>query len=889
MSRDTVRAAWTAALIIMPSLAFAWTPGEPLKGTGARMSAMGGTALDLANHVIEGQSALGTALSAEACTNNPRCVKFGDAPAVDDGAGPSGGQAETSVAVDPSGLHVVLGYNDTRGFSLPAISVSGVMVSHDGGKTFADLGQLPTPGDQVIGTTRFPQVFGDPEVKNLGGCNFVYASILVVVKEFLPGVPTPVQTMGLHRSRDCGNTWEGPFEIESASNPNGYIYSDGSAVDAADKEFMDVDQKTGRLIMSWSNFTNPVLAPGGVQISTTYSDDAMSAGAPTWSTFKVVSAIEADGQSSIPRFAQDGKTVYVAWRRFPFPGTFFGYGNVIATARSDDGGDTWNAPVETSPEFFTMDQVLGNDRVNTSPSLAVGPRERRKNGDLYLVYSNNDLGDGADIVFQRSGDGGTTWSEPLRINNRPGQDGPQWFPWVTVDDRSGRVFVHYYDQGVAQTGDLTQVSYQFAEGRDLRWSAPAALSDRPFHAGWGNDTGQPNLGDYNQAVVVKGKYYAALAYSTRPPLGFADGQPSTSMTVPDSVVKVLPNDAQEFEATPLEWFATEARDLGFATNGRVDPNEFVAVQVTLRNPATNALFADTLREIRGKLGTDTPGVKVLVGGTLWPRLRPGETAPARFPFVIRTTSAFVPGTPIELTLSVESDDRETALLRDTLFTGTPVETTLFSEDFDDVTGWSVAHGGGANVVPWVIGSASPASPGFCGATSRYAFHQNASDGPPGGSRTRWERLLSPLIVVPGDSAYVEIEMDVCYDTEEDPNFNVLAYDGFFLRLTDFTSGRTLRSVLVEAFADEFTTGGVNHYPRHLPRSSNRAYFEDMSAWAGFSDGPKHVRMRLPGMAGSTFQLRFEFTQDGSVSCSDLRPGNTCGVSVDNIVVRSARF
>jgi hypothetical protein len=130
-------------------------------------------------------------------------------------------------------------------------------------------------------------------------------------------------------------------------------------------------------------------------------------------------------------------------------------------------------------------------------------------------------------------------------------------------------------------------------------------------------------------------------------------------------------------------------------------------------------------------------------------------------------------------------------------------------------------------------------------------------------------------------------MDVCYDTEDDPNFNVLAYDGFLLRVTDLTPGRLLRSVLAEAFADQFTTGSFFHYPKHLPRGSG-PYFEDMSVWAGDSAGFKHVRLRLPGMAGSTAQLRFEYTQDAIAICSDVRPGHTCGVAVDNIVVRSVR-
>ncbi len=109
----------------------------------------------------------------------------------------------------------MIGFNDTRGFDENPISVSGYLYSEDGGKTFVDGGQLPSPGNDVIGTTRFPQVFGDPEVKYLGNCVFVYSSILI--EKFSD--TTDVQTMGVHRSRDCGKTWEGPFEITSATNP----------------------------------------------------------------------------------------------------------------------------------------------------------------------------------------------------------------------------------------------------------------------------------------------------------------------------------------------------------------------------------------------------------------------------------------------------------------------------------------------------------------------------------------------------------------------------------------------------------------------------------------------------------------------------------------------
>ncbi len=807
----------------------------------------------------------------DVCVNDPRC------PA---GLreGPSGGQAELSIAIDDTLRFVVIGFNDQRGFSRNPLSVSGFMYSTDGGVTFTDGGSLPvTVATSTIGPnpTLYPQVFGDPDVKYLGGCTFVYSSI-VVKKYTATGV---AQTMGVHRSTDCGRTWQGPYEVEAATNPNGFVTVGGSAVDAADKEFIDVDLDTGRLIMTWANFTP--FARSGVEIRSAVSDD----GGLTWPAAqgRIVSATAADGQGSIPRFARGSQNVYVAWQRYPFPGTFGGLGNTVAFARSVDDGATWQPPIELSPEFITMDQVLGNDRVHSFPSLAVDRSGGFRNGSVYVVHANNNSLDGADIVFYTSTDQGQTFTELLVLNSRPGNDRAQWFPWVTVDDVTGRVSVFYYDQGIATSGHLSEVTYTFSNDGGATWSPPRPLTDRPFKAGHGNDTSQPNLGDYNQAVAVGGRTWSAFSLASRPPGGFADGQPSASMTVPDAVVRIVS------PAEHLTPYATlQSRSVSTTVTGRnrfADPGETVRLELPLFNYVSNPLNQRSIRIPVGFLKTATPGVDVVWGVSLYPNIAPGETQSSYIPFSLRLSSTFETGTPIELELHVISFDGF-AVLKQTIFTGTPIETTLLSEDFEGVgpgalpTGWTTAHGGGANIIPWTTSNS------FCGGLSNGAFHQNANDNP-GGSPVRWERLFSPSFTVPEDAEYVLLEFDVCYDTEEDPNFRVLAYDGFFLRIADLTPGQTLRSVLVEAFEDQFRTGRLQHYPRHFPRSSNRNYFQDMSAWAGDSRGVRRVRLRLPGMQGRTAQLRFEFTQDTALDCKAIRPGSPeCGVFVDNISLTS---
>ena len=59
---------------------------------------------------------------------------------------------------------------------------------------------------------------------------------------------------------------------------------------------------------------------------------------------------------------------------------------------------------------------------------------------------------------------------------------------------------------------------------------------QPFHAGYGNDTSQPNLGDYIGAVAQGGNLFATWA-QTAHLANFQDGQPTSSFTTPDFYFK----------------------------------------------------------------------------------------------------------------------------------------------------------------------------------------------------------------------------------------------------------------------------------------------------------------------------------------------------------------
>lgn len=841
-------------------------------------------------------------------------VKNGVRPASDDGTcppyyqdcgsilesedAPSGSQAETSIAMDPSGQHIVIGYNDSRGFNISPVSVSGFGYSDDGGRTFTDGGQLPVKATGTLGKNGppLPEVFGDPDVKWVpggNGCQFIYSSIFIQGFGAAPTYTSATQTLSIHRSTDCGHTWTGPLEVTAASNPNGEIVQ-GNPRDSADKPMIDVDPDTGRVMATWTNFTDPNLFRFVTQITRIYSDDIMTGNPPTWSSPSVLNQVGPSSQASVPRFAGNGSdNVYIAWQAF---GVF---GVDIYVAASPNNGQDFAPPIRINPApFFELDYILGNDRVSNFPALAVDTSPGPNQGNVYVVYATNNSGDGGDIVFQRSVDGGSSFSLPLYLNSNPGADRAQWFPDATVDSKTGRVSVVYYDQGIALNGDLTELTWTYSDDGGVTWSKPSPLSPRPFHAGYGNDTSQPNLGDYIGAVARGGSFYTA--YATTPNLAsFTDGEAPD----PDGFGFPYPNITVQKGVS-----AQLALSLGTVTfrdsggNGFIDAGDEVRLQLPLRNYATNpALRPAAFTGVSGTLSTATPGVTVTKATATYGSIAPGSTGSNSQDFVVQIAPSFVPGTKIEFSLAVSSP-QGTVTLPFTENTGTPVATRIFAENFDSVaagslpTGWVLSHAGptppqGVNppppgyIVPWTTDNT------FCGTTSNGLFHINANDGPappPGFGRnnSRFERAFSPIITVPQNAEYVTLDFDICYDTEDDPEFSILDYDGALLRITDLTNGRTLRSVITEAFAESIQTGSIAHFPKHFPRGTSVAYFGDMSNWGGYSNGFQHVSMRLPGMAGSTIQLRWEYTQDSIATCSDVRIGHPCGVLIDNIVMNS---
>ena len=775
------------------------------------------------------------------------------------GVGDTFTQSETAIAASPNGMVLIAGYNDGRGVSVTPLSASGISRSTNGGVTWDEL-PIGPGGLGVLPSVTNGSLFGDPDVKwspglNSGSGGFVYSSIYVRPVDGRQGV-------SISTSDATGATWSNPKEVTPS-----FISGD-----SGDKPLIDVNQSTGRILAAWTNFT-----ASSSQILSTFSDD----GGNTWSTAVAIATLPAASgsvQGAVPRFGP-GVSNATAKAYVIFKQLTSTEAHSIMFSQSADGGATWSVPIATAATTFPApDEVQGVDRTEVNPSMAVN----LANGDIYIVYSrNNSVGTG-DVAFQAALGGGS-FSAPVLINADPGNDRTQFFPSVAVDQTSGAIHVFYYDMGSRTTGDILEVSYSRSTDRGVTFTSPTPLNDRPMHAGYGNDTNQPNLGDYNQGIAYNNVLHSLWGGTDKKPL-FSDGQPAGALFGPDTYY-----DARAVAAAVLSVragvpeLAEPACVSG--TNGNIDPGETIDLAIPLENFAGNAVAsATTLTGIAATLSSLTPGVSVVLADAAYPDLAPLATGTNSTPFEIVIDPSFVPGTDIELSLRVIAGGAAIDLPL-TLASGSPATpTALINENFDGVTppalpvGWSSIRGGttSASSPLWVTNST------FTGSNAAFIGDLGSF---------RWIRLLSPVVVVPtpvaGAQSYVDVDFDLTYNLEDEPTTQVLAYDGLTLRITDQTVGQTVRSVLAEAFATEIKTGANDHFPKHLPRNNSTAYLDDNSVWSGYSNGTQHIHMRFPGqgMTGRSIQLRFEYTEDGGGKCSAAAPpAATCGAVVDNVVV-----
>ena len=383
-------------------------------------------------------------------------------------------QSETSVAA--FGRTIVATYNTSAGLHVipnpsgpglvfDRIQLSGFSTSTDGGQTFTS-GFFPGVGG-------IPVSFGDPsiDVDRLG--NFFFAQL----------------------GEDLNAN--GAVTVNSSSDGIHWKNAVVAAIDdGSDKEWLAVGpdpfhKSQDNVYVTWTSFQST-----GQKLGFAKSTD----GGVTW-TSRIIYAPSADKDPAHPQnslqFSNpvvDGTTgrLYIPFAHFSNSDTDF-----IQMLISDDGGATFRfatfnipgAPDATllpivqpgeltecgatlvAPRRFSVNlrltlhaganvggSITGLRRFVNATRLVAQPAIAARDGAVYLAWNTStspafgDPNGTSKIMFMRSDDGGSTWSNAVQVN-QPG-DPHHIHPSLSISDNPQSVHVSYYTQHADGTLDL---------------------------------------------------------------------------------------------------------------------------------------------------------------------------------------------------------------------------------------------------------------------------------------------------------------------------------------------------------------------------------------------------------------------------------------------------
>jgi len=312
-------------------------------------------------------------------------------------------QAEPFLAVNAfNESNLVAGYQEGR-FSDGGSRALAFAVSTNGGKSWGE-GLIPGLTSSTGG--RFDRA-SDPWIAFGPGNRVYYASILFNENDALNGVH-------LNASSDGGKTWGPPVAVHI---PQGDDFDDKEAVVV---DTYPDSPYFGRVYVAWDT----VGEVGEQPILVARSDDGgASFSAP---------AVASHGLNigAVPLVGPGG-VVYVVWYR-----GINWHLAAIYSSRSEDGGQTWSAPVKIADDVSFLVRDL---RTGSLPAAAVDPR----NGRLYVVWPDSTFSLGPDqIVLSSSNDGGRSWSPRQVVSDGP-ENVPSFTPAVAVSGE-GKVAISYY-------------------------------------------------------------------------------------------------------------------------------------------------------------------------------------------------------------------------------------------------------------------------------------------------------------------------------------------------------------------------------------------------------------------------------------------------------------
>lgn len=222
--------------------------------------------------------------------------------------------------------------------------------------------------------------------------------------------------------------------------------------------------------------------------------------------------------------------------------------------RSTDGGQTFTM-MSAQPfsnyvgSFVNNRNSVQGMRTRPYPFIAADNSYGAHRGRLYLVYASNDpVGNDfkPDIWCRYSDDGGSSWSDALRVNDDADpQNNNQWHPAIWCDKETGRLYVQWMDTRDTPTSDSAFIYATWSADGGATFMPNQRISNKkmridcPTCGGGGTPRYQ---GDYNGIVsnnkvamagwtdFREGTFMSVTAYF--PDFGLALSKPADTLLMP---------------------------------------------------------------------------------------------------------------------------------------------------------------------------------------------------------------------------------------------------------------------------------------------------------------------------------------------------------------------